>query len=103
MIRHIVVFKFKSEASQEKIQSIVADFKNLPEKIEEIIDLEYGINNSPENLNMGFTHVFILSFRDTTARDLYLPHPEHQKFTSLLKELDILDNVFVIDYQVELT
>jgi hypothetical protein len=103
MTRHIVIFKFKPEASQNSIQQVISAFKHLPNTIEEIIDFEYGVNNSPENLHMGFSHVFILTFRDSRARDTYLPHPEHQKFTALLKELDVLDNVFVVDYEVELT
>jgi hypothetical protein len=101
MIRHVVVFKFKPQASQESVQHIVSSFKNLPDKIEDIIDFEYGINNSPENLNMGFTHVFILTFRNAEGRDNYLSHPEHQTFTALLNELGVLDNVFVVDYQVD--
>ena len=32
----------------------------------------------------SFTHVYLLIFEDTGARDAYLPHPEHKKFVSLL-------------------
>ena len=60
---------------------------------------EYGLNNSPENLNKGFTHVYLLTFENAGARDAYLPHPEHKKFGELLGKLDVLDEAFVVDFR----
>ena len=65
-------------------------FEALNGKIPGIVSFEYGVNDSPENLNKGFTHVYLLTFDDTGARDAYLPHPEHKKFVSLLGKLDVL-------------
>jgi NAD(P)-dependent dehydrogenase (short-subunit alcohol dehydrogenase family) len=45
---------------------------------------QYGVNNSPENLHKGFTHVYLITFENADARDAYLPHPEHKKFGELL-------------------
>ena len=60
--------------------------------------MEHGVNNSPENLNHGFTHSFLLTFENAAARDVYLPHPSHAAFGELLKELNAVADVFVFDY-----
>ena len=93
-MRHIVIFKYKPQAKQADIQRLTEAFGNLQHKIPGIISFEHGINNSPEGKNLGFTHIYVLTFEDIKARDVYLPHPEHVKFIQLLQ-------VFVVDYNPE--
>src|ERR1700740_1224551 len=80
MLRHVVLFKFKDSATPEQVKQVENAFMALPSKIKEIKDFEWGINNSPENLNQGLTHCFFLSFSSEKDRDIYLPHPEHKAF-----------------------
>ena len=82
-VQHIVLFKFKPEATPEKVAEIVAAFEALPSKIKEIKDFQWGTNNSPEKLNKGLTHAFILTFDSEKDRDAYLPHPAHKAFGTL--------------------
>lgn len=96
IIRHIVCFKFKESAKKSEIVRVEKEFSALKDKIPGILSLEWGRNNSPENLNKDFTHCFIVSFKDEEARKVYLPHPEHTAFVSILKP--ILEDVFVIDF-----
>ncbi len=98
-VKHVVVFKYKSTATPEQIEQVTTAFKALKGKIPGIVSFEYGTNNSPENLNKGFTHVYLLTFSDAAARDAYLPHPEHKKFGALLGELKILEEPFVVDFE----
>ena len=95
-IRHVVCFKFKESAKKTEIERVEKEFSALKDKIPGILSLEWGKNNSPENLNKDFTHCFIVSFKDEEVRKVYLPHPEHMAFVSILKP--ILDDVFVIDF-----
>ena len=95
-IRHVVCFKFKESAKKSEIERVEKEFSALKDKIPGILSLEWGKNNSPENLNKDFTHCFIVSFKDEEARKVYLPHPEHMAFVSILKP--ILEDVFVIDF-----
>lgn len=95
-IRHVVCFKFKESAKKSEIEKIEKEFSALKDKIPGILSLEWGENNSPENLNKDFTHCFIVTFKDENARKVYLPHPEHMAFVSILKP--ILEDVFVIDF-----
>lgn len=96
VLRHAVFFSFKEESTAEDIQGVVDAFRELPSKIDEIIDFEWGENNSPEGLNDGFTHCFVLTFRDEAGRAAYLPHAAHKAFGSVLRPHN--DKVFVIDY-----
>jgi hypothetical protein len=98
MLRHVVLFKFKDSATPEQIKTVENAFKALPSKIKEIKDLEWGLNNSPENLNQGFTHCFFLTFASEKDREIYLPHPAHKEFGSILQPY--LEKVLVVDYWV---
>lgn len=96
MLRHVVLFKFKDNATPEQIKKIENAFVKLPSKIKEVKGLEWGTNNSPEGLNEGLTHCFFVSFASEKDRDAYLPHPEHKAFVEILKP--ILDKAVVVDY-----
>jgi len=96
LLRHVVLFKFKDGTSPAEIKKVEDAFRGLPSKIKEIRDFEWGTNNSPEKLEQGFTHCFLVSFASEKDREIYLPHPAHQAFVEVLKP--ILDKVLVIDY-----
>ena len=96
LLRHVVLFKFKANTPSEKIKEIEEAFKNLPNIIPQIQGYEWGLNNSPENLNKGFTHCFLLTFKSETDRDIYLPHPDHKAFGAVLTPY--IEDVLVVDY-----
>ena len=96
LLRHVVMFKFKSTASKEDIATAVKTFKALPSKIEAIHDFEAGTDVSIESKSKGFTHCFLVTFRNEADRAIYLPHPEHQKFVKVVGP--IADDVIVVDY-----
>lgn len=95
-LRHVVAFKFKASATPAQIREVEEAFAALKAKIPQIAALEWGVNNSPENLNKGHTHCFILTFKSEKDREIYLPHPDHKAFGKLLGP--VLEDVFVIDY-----
>ena len=94
--RHVVCFKFKEDATGNQITAIEKAFAALPSKISSITDYEWGTNVSPENLAQGYTHCFIVSFKDKKGLEAYLPHKDHKAFVEQL--LPILDKAFVIDF-----
>jgi hypothetical protein len=97
-VRHIVVFKYKAGTTPEQIAEVTTAFRALAKTIPGITGFEDGVNNSPEKRNLGFTHVYMVTFEDATARDAYLPHPEHKKFGQLLGKLGVVEDVFVVDF-----
>ncbi|MBD0279750.1 MAG: Dabb family protein [Flavisolibacter sp.] len=96
LLRHVVLFKFKEGTTEADIKKVEDAFRALPTKIQEIQSFEWGINNSPENLNQEFTHCFFLTFKSEKDRAIYLPHPAHKAFGEVLKPY--LDKVLVVDY-----
>jgi len=96
VLRHAVFFKFKDDASDADVEKVVAAFDALPKKIDTIKDYQRGKNFSPAGFDDGFTHCFLLTFKDDAGRAKYLPHPDHKAFGDALRPN--LDKVFVVDY-----
>jgi hypothetical protein len=96
-VRHVVSFKFKKDAAAADIRKVEEAFAALKTKIPQIQSLEWGTNVSGENLDKGFTHMWVLTFADTAAVKTYIDHPDHQAFVKLLKPA--LEEAFVIDFQ----
>lgn len=96
LLRHVVMFKFKKEATPTQIDEVVKAFGELPQQIDAIHSYEWGINNSPEMLDKGFTHLFLVTFKSEADRATYLPHAAHQAFVAKLKP--ILEEPMVMDY-----
>lgn len=96
ILRHVVLFKFKDGTSTEDLKKVEDAFSALPSKIPQIKGYEWGLNNSPEGLEKGFTHCFFLTFNSEEDRAIYLPHPDHKAFGEALGPH--LDDVLVIDY-----
>ncbi len=96
LLRHVVLLSFKEGSTPDQIKVVEDAFAELPKKIKEIKAFEWGMNNSPENLNQAFTHCFFVSFASEKDRAIYLPHPEHKAFVEVLKP--VMDKVLVIDY-----
>lgn len=95
-VRHIVLFQFKDSATTSEVTAITAAFAKLPEQIDTIIGYEAGLNNSPERLDGGYTHAFVVTFKTAADRDAYLPHPAHQAFVQQLDGL--IEKVLVFDF-----
>ena len=95
-VKHVVSFKFKKDATTEQIKRVETAFAALKGAIPQIQSLDWGTNVSKENLDKGFTHMWILSFKSEADVQTYIDHKVHQDFVSLLKP--ILDDAFVLDF-----
>jgi hypothetical protein len=96
ILRHVVLFKFKDTATHAQIKQIEDAFRALPSQIPQVKSFEWGTNVSPEHLNQGFTHCFLVTFSSDTDRDAYLVASAHKAFGQLLTPS--LDKVTVIDF-----
>ena len=96
VLRHVVMYKFKDSLTPAQVQEIVDAFAGLPKKIDAIIDFEHGTNVSREGKSEGFTHVFVVTFRDEAGRDAYLVHPAHDDYVKVVSGKR--DKVVVFDY-----
>ncbi len=96
MLRHVVLFKWKSKTSPEKIEEIEAALSGLPAKIPEIAGFEWGTDVSVQDFDAGFTHCLVVSLASEHDRDVYLPHPAHAEFIALSRPH--VEDLIVVDY-----
>lgn len=98
VLRHVVMFKFKDGTTPAQVREIERAFAGLQPQLPHLIkDFEFGVNNSPEGLDQGLTHCFLVTFANEKDRDAYLPHPVHQKFVDDYAK-KYVDKVTVLDY-----
>jgi len=97
VIRHILLIKFNPSANASKIEELKTLFESMPQKVDGVTSVEWGINDSPENMNQGYTHSVLMNFADEAARQHYLPHPEHEALKAVF--IPLLDDIVVFDYQ----
>ena len=96
VLRHVVLFKFKDSSTPADVKKVEDAFAELATKLPTIKAYEWGTNSSPEGLNQGLTHCFLLTFSSDKDRDDYLVHPDHKAFGKILGPH--LDKVTVVDY-----
>lgn len=97
MIRHILLIKFKKTAEAFQIEELRELFEMMPNKINGVLSVEWGLNDSPENLNQDFTHSVVMTFANEQGRQEYLTHPEHDALKEVFEPL--LEDIIVFDYQ----
>ncbi len=96
LLRHVVIFKFNDSSTAQEVQNVADTFYALKQSVPQIKDMEWGINNSPENFNQGFTHCFIISFKSEKDLADYQNNASHKAFQEVLKPH--MEKVFVVDY-----
>ncbi len=98
MIKHIVLFKFKPNISDQDIAVLAEKFSLLQKKIPGIVDYTWSENISPEHLGRGYTHGFMMTFKNSAYRDAYIDYPEHKAVVSYYLN-PILEEGLVFDLQ----
>lgn len=99
LLRHVVLFGFEDTATSDEVKAIEEKFAALPKEIPFIKAYEWGLDCSPEGLQKGHTHCFLVTFESEADRDAYLVHPAHKELGKMLSGK--LKNVTVIDYWIE--
>jgi Stress responsive A/B Barrel Domain len=102
MIRHVVLIKLRKDLDESTTAQIFAALKALQHQMPGIITISAGTDSSPEGLQRGYTHGFMVDFVDAAARDAYLPHPAHQKVGAMIVAacVDGVDGVLVLDWKM---
>lgn len=97
MIQHIVLLRWKAEASPEAGQNAMAELLKLKDKIPGIVEFSCGVNFAERS--HGYTHGLVGRFTNRAALDAYLLHPEHQRVVQHFIN-PIRDDVVVFDYEL---
>ena len=85
MLTHVVLFKFKPEASAEQVAQLESALKGLPAAIAEI--REFRVGRDVVHSERSFDLALVSGFDDLAAMQRYQVHPEHQKVVALVKTL----------------
>ncbi len=95
MLTHIVLFHFYPEISENKINDLMKDIRNMKGKIESIVDLNCG-KNFTDSADQ-YSHALVVTFKDRSGLEVYSPHPIHQPIINKVQEM--ADRVERIDYE----
>ncbi|MGH9934604.1 MAG: Dabb family protein [Blastocatellia bacterium] len=95
MIRHIVLFRFKTETPQADREAFLEMLQAMPSKISEIKSFEAGFDvvRAPRSFDLAL----VTSYDDLAALDRYVKHAHHLPVIERAKE--ICEQVVAADYQ----
>jgi hypothetical protein len=97
-IHHMVLVKFAAHKMQ-RAPELLAALQKLRQLMPGFLSLCGGPYSSPEGLNQGYTHGYLMTFVSAAARDQYLTHPEHDKLKAAF--LPDLEGVVAFDFEVD--
>jgi hypothetical protein len=93
---HIVLVKFAA-SKVHRAGPLLAALEALRAHVPGFQACIGGPYSSPEGLNQGYSHGFIMTFADASSRNAYLNHPEHEKVKSAF--LPDLEAVVAFDFE----
>lgn len=102
MIRHIVLTRFKSAVSEETIADIYRQLESLVDKLPQASGFTGGRSKSPEQIERGYLHGFVIDFASWEALEHYAGHPQHQRLGAQLvaNAEGGIDGILVLDLEV---
>ncbi len=97
MVRHYGMFQFHPEVTPDQIDECFTEMCAMVGRIPGLLSMEHGPYDSPEGLNDGYTHGFVMTFDNGASRDAYLPHEEHERVKLIV--VPRLARVVVFDFE----
>ncbi|HWU60948.1 MAG TPA: Dabb family protein [Ensifer sp.] len=102
MIRHIVLIRFRSEVTEAQIAEMFAELEEIRTKISGVLAITSGRSESPEKIERGYMHGFVVDFDGWDALGAYQTHPDHKALGAKLVAYAEggLDGILVFDLPV---
>jgi hypothetical protein len=94
MLNHIVLIKFKASVEETDIRTIEDLLDDLPNKIVEIHQYEFGRNMVHSERSYDFALVALFANPESLQR--YLEHPDH--LTVVRKLSNLSENIITVDF-----
>ncbi|MCV2879077.1 Dabb family protein [Sedimentimonas flavescens] len=86
MVRHIVLIRFKPELSEARIAELFTELHDIEGKIPGLLSVISGRSESPEKMERGYMHGFVVDFADWEALQAYQDNADHQALGAKLVE-----------------
>lgn len=104
MIRHVVMWKLKDEASgatkEKNAEKMKLILEGLKTNIEEIKNVEVGININPNNQpDMAYDVVLISDFETELDFTMYTRNAHHKKAVNFIES--VVEERRYVDYKVD--
>ncbi len=105
MIRHIVLIRFQPDVTEAAIAGLFAELHQIEGKVPGLLAITSGKSESPEQMERGYMHGFVVDFADWTALQAYQDHPDHQVLGAslTLAALGGKDGILCFDLPVAIT
>ncbi|MDN2579315.1 Dabb family protein [Aquibium sp. ELW1220] len=102
MIRHIVLTRFKPDMTENEIADIYAGLSALTDSLQGARGFTGGRSASPERIERGYMHGFVIDFDGWAELKAYADHPKHRALGARIVENAIggIDGVLVLDLEV---
>lgn len=103
MIRHIVLIRFKPDVPEPKIAALFAELRQIEGKVAGLLAITAGKSESPEQIERGYMHGFVVDFADWAALQTYQDHPDHKRLGAGLVAAAQggIDGILVFDLHVK--
>lgn len=96
---HIVMFKFKADASPEKIQNLKNEILKQKGTVSGLLDISFGEDFTGRA--KGFTHAELAVFKDKKSLEAFNKSDYHQQLiTNFIKP--VLEEILVLDYEIKI-
>ncbi len=96
MIKHVVMWKFKNEASEADKLEMKRQLEALKGVVPSLVDIKIGMDVSSKEASMDM--VLYTEFKSLEDLAAYAGHPEHLKVVEFVKPL-VCERA-VVDYQI---
>ncbi|CUH77763.1 Stress responsive A/B Barrel Domain protein [Tritonibacter multivorans] len=102
MILHCVFCNFSDAATAAQRQAILSELRDFAMSLRRCLSAEFGPNRDFEQKTQGYSHGFVLRFRDADALAEYAEHPTHRALGARLCALCTggADGILVYDLEV---
>ena len=103
MVRHIVLIKFLPSLDEAVIDDIFAQLHAIGPHVAGTLSITTGHSESPEQIERGYMHGFVIDFADWSALAAYQAHPLHTALGARLVANAVggLDGILVFDMPVD--
>lgn len=102
MIRHIVLIRFRTDVTEAQIAAMFDELEDIRTKISGVLAITSGRSESPEKIERGYMHGFVVDFDGWAALEAYQTHPDHKALGAKLvaHAEGGLDGILVFDLPV---
>jgi Stress responsive A/B Barrel Domain len=104
MIRHIVLVRFRSDVNEAQIAAIFADLAAIKAVLPGVLAVTAGRSDSPEAMERGYMHGFVVDFADWGTLAAYQAHADHKRVGAALVAGAVggIEGILVFDLAVGL-